>query len=428
MRKTVAASMLAKGVRIATQAVIVGSTVRYLGPTQYGAWMTAMAALGWVSFGQFGVGPGLINALAEARGSGDKQKEADLFASALFLMGGVAVFLLLAAATLAHFLDIPTMLGNASGQAAPEATRLLGVCLFLVLLRFPLSTFESAYIAYQEGHLAQQWEIIGQVLSTIAALMLITANAPLEWLVLGIALASECAIFVGGCMFVTRHRSYLFPRKANISLVSSLSILRVGSGFFISQVAGFLILQGGVIILAYNHGTGSVTPYSVTWRLFMMSAGVWMMFSNALWGGFGEARSNGDWRWIDSAQKRLIWSTSLGAAGVSLALAIFGGPLIEHWAGESARPSSLGLVGISVFSLLFSWSVIHAQVLNAIGVVWPQVVPGLVCGILSILFSLLLVPPYGLEGLCISLSAAILSTLCWINPLLLRIELNTHVV
>src|SRR5205807_7907525 len=110
MKKTVAVSVLAKVVFFGSQMVIVGAALRYLGQEEYGLWMTVIAALGWISFGQFGIGPGLVNSLGEANGHGDTASAGMYFTSAIFIMTIVAIVLFLSILAVLPLVDLANTL------------------------------------------------------------------------------------------------------------------------------------------------------------------------------------------------------------------------------------------------------------------------------------------------------------------------------
>ncbi len=429
MRKTVGLSGLAKMFRFGTQIIAVGATVRYLGPEQYGIWMTVMAGLGWISFGQFGIGPGLTNALAHAHGSDDQAQEGVFFTSALYIILTVASVLFAGIFLLNLVVDFSTII-QISAQS-PGTTGIVNtlvvVCAGLFLLRFPLSIFESTYTAYQEGYIGRIWEIGGQITSLGSLFFLLKFRVSLPLFVLVFVLASEMAVLIGGIYYVVKHRPNLKPGLKKFSFKAGKKIVNTGAGFFMIQLSGYLLMSGGVLVLSHYHGPAAVTPYSVTWQMCMMVSGVWMMLSDALWGAFGEARASQDWIWIRSAARRLIGFVVLGALLFSLLLVVAGRPVIALWSGANAVPSSVALLWIALFSLVFSLSVLYGQILNALGVVWPQMWSSLLNGIVSVVFSFWLVPSFGLAGLAASLSLSTLFTTAWVRPMLLNQILGQNV-
>lgn len=158
-----------------------------------------------------------------------------------------------------------------------------------------------------------------------------------------------------------------------------------------------------------------------------MGAGIWMMFAANLWAAFGEAKSSGDWHWIHRTKDRLIKGTMLYAGIFALGLMLYGQPLIKLWAGENAVPDKLTLILVALYSFAFSWTVVHAMVLNGLNVVWKQTAGILLNGIAALVLALIAVPIYGTVGLAFSLIFATVFSTGWITPYLLKRELGSHV-
>jgi O-antigen/teichoic acid export membrane protein len=427
LKKTVVISVVAKAVRFGSQLLIVGMATRYLGPERYGLWMVVMAALSWLSWGQVGIGPGLVNAIAEADGKKDEKTAGEHFTSALYAITAFGLIALLVISLVLPWVNWAALLGVESPSLKAEIPMLILVSAILLLLRFPMSVFEVGYNAYQLGYMARWWDMLGQILSVVAVVVLIQASASLAWLVLGLQGATELAILAGGLFLILKLKPHLMPRLSRFKLRSCRRIFHTGAGFLLIQIAAYLVMQSGLLVLSHHHGPAAVTPYSVTWQLCQMGSGVWMMFAVNLWAAFGEARSSGDWLWIEKTKNRLIKWTMFYATAFSFWLILFGQPIIKLWAGGGAVPDQASLSLIAIYSLLFSWTVVHAMILNGLNVVWKQTIGALLNGVLALALSLFLVPVYGVAGLALSLIGAIILSNGWITSYLLRKEMALHV-
>ena len=90
---TGAASAAAAVVQTGVGLLVVPLSLAYLGNERYGLWMTATSLTAMLAFADFGMGNGLLNAIATADGSDDRHAAATATASAAFLLAGVAVLL-----------------------------------------------------------------------------------------------------------------------------------------------------------------------------------------------------------------------------------------------------------------------------------------------------------------------------------------------
>src|SRR5688572_30139039 len=87
------ASALAKFLSIATALISVPLTLHYLGAERYGMWMTISAVVAMLSFADFGIGNGLMNAVATAYGKDRHDTIREHVSSAFAILTAIAVAL-----------------------------------------------------------------------------------------------------------------------------------------------------------------------------------------------------------------------------------------------------------------------------------------------------------------------------------------------
>lgn len=417
LKLAVASSVMAKGVRFASQLIIVGVSVRYLGAENYGVWVATFAALTWLGWAQFGVGSALSNGLAEAQGRNDAAAAARLFSTGLSIILTVT----LAAGLIATPIIIITMGERQIGSlTAGQSMTLAFVCLTLVLVRLPCKVIEDAYIGVQLFHVLRLWHIAGQALALGALAVLVAAGASLPWFVLGVAGASDIAVVAAGFYLVWRLRPDLRPARRRVDRASTSDLLATGSGYLVIAVSGWVITQGGVLILAWLHGPTAVTTYAVLWQLCQIANGLWMLFVTGLRGGIGEARAAADWAWLKPTLRRLIAGTMAASILFSAALAIAGPSVIVLWVGPEAAPSHALIGAMAVYYIVFAWTNIHIQLLCALKLVWSQGAATVASGVLSVAFAFLFIPAFGGTGLVGALTLALLLSSAWMLPRILR--------
>ena len=92
---TALTNLVAKLVTVGTSFATVPLTLHYLGDERFGLWMTISSLSALLAFADFGLGNGLLNAVAEASGRDDPAAIRRLVASAAAMLGTVALALLL---------------------------------------------------------------------------------------------------------------------------------------------------------------------------------------------------------------------------------------------------------------------------------------------------------------------------------------------
>ena len=418
MRLAVLTSVASKIVRLGSQTVIVAITLQHLGTTAYGLWVTAVAALGWLSWGQAGLAPGLTNAISAADGEERLEDQGVYFTTALTLVFAICMGLFVVAQVLLSVAG-GTIVGLAGPQAGVDVELrgqwegFLQIALLLALLRIPLGIVESAFVGLQRVHVLRLFDIVGQAFTVGAAALLAQGHASKALYLLGVGLATELFVLVAGMYLVFKLRPSLRPALSKFDLHKSRQMVSLSGGYLIIQVASYLVTSAGTLILAANHGPAAVSVFALTFLLYQMASGVWMMFITGLWGALGEARSRGDWRWIKLAQRRLIWFSTACAAAFALGLAVFGNFTLTLWSSGKVQAEPVFLLCMALYTLVFSWAVVHAQILSALNQVWSQLLAAMGNAAFVLAFGLWLVPPYGATGLAVALMAACALTTAW---------------
>src|SRR5439155_14854316 len=88
---TAVSTIFSKAVSLLIILVSVPLTVHYLGPERYGLWMTISSFIALMSFADLGLGNGLVNAISQADGAGDRQLARRSVSAGFFLLLGVSV-------------------------------------------------------------------------------------------------------------------------------------------------------------------------------------------------------------------------------------------------------------------------------------------------------------------------------------------------
>ena len=423
LRMAVVFSVASKLVRAVSQTILIGLSVRHLGTETYGLWLAAVAALGWLGWGQAGLAPGLANALATAEGEERYELQGVYFTTAMTLIGLICLGLFLFGQSALQIGGpmLGRLISGEAGITTPQADwgAFLQIGLGLALLRLPLGLVESAYVGLQVVHVLRIWDMVGQAFAVLAALLLVLASTSSAIFLLGIGVAAECGV-VGACLFlILRFRPQLRPSPEKFNMRASRRMFNLSVGYLAIQVTGYLVAQAGTVILAAHQGPASVPQFAMTWQLYMMASGIWMMFVTGLWGALGEARARGEWAWIQKAQTRLVLGSMACSVAFSLLLAVGGNVLLRIWSGGRVQADALFLVIMALNCSIFTWAVLHAQILSALNLVWKQIWASAANAVLTVVLAFALIPSMGATGLALALALSCLATTAWIFPLML---------
>ena len=421
LRLAVVSSSASKGVRLLTQTTILGLSVRHLGVEDYGVWLTVVAALGWLSWGQAGLAPGLVNAIASSEGNGRTQDQGVYFTTALTIITGLAVLLFVFAFAAIELVssDVARLIGISGQDGGGKWVCFLQIALVLALLRFPLALIELAYIGVQSIHVLRLCDIAAQILSAGAGMALVLANAPAGIFLLGTGITAECGVIAAGLYLVLRLRPHFLPAPDKFDFRASRSMLNLSAGYLFLQVSGYLTVNAGTLILAAYHGPSGVPAFALTMQLYQMASGVWMMFVAGLWGAIAEARARGEWSWIKRIQRQLMAGSMVLSIAFSIVLAFGGQWILRTWSGGRVNADPAFFVIMAVMCSVFTWAVLHAQILSALSYVWVQIWAAAANGVLVVGIGLLLIPGLGVAGLAAAMLLACALSTAWVYPVIL---------
>ena len=138
MALTALSSGGAKVISVVTMLISVPLTLHYLGSERYGMWMTISSVIAMLGFADLGLGLGLMNAVAEAHGTDDRQAAVHYVSSAFFMLTGVAVIIGLAFALIYSHIPWARLFNVTSPLAVQEAGPAMAVFVACFTLNLPL--------------------------------------------------------------------------------------------------------------------------------------------------------------------------------------------------------------------------------------------------------------------------------------------------
>lgn len=413
VKATAAASATAAVVQLGVGLIVVPLALGYLGNERYGLWMTVTSLTTMLAFADFGMGNGLLNAIASADGRDDADAAASATSSAVFLLTGLAIIL-----TLAFWLSYPFVawerLLNARGALAGDARQVVAVTILCAIASLPLATSQRVQMGYQEGFVNSAWNGVGSLLGLAGVAVAIACRAPLAWLVLALAGAPVIALAGNATMLFGYRRLNLRPRWRSVSAETTTHLLRVGTLFFAIQLAGAVGYQLPVLAIARLLGPAAVTGFSVPLRLFMVMPVLMGFFLAPMWPAYGEALARGDIPWVKRAVAVSVGACVAANAAWGLALVFFGNTLLHWWVGPRVA-APLGLrIGLALWGALTGLSVPLAMFLNGTGALRFQAACAWLMAGASITLAWVLIPHIGVSGAAFAMVCA--QTVCILLP------------
>jgi len=389
----------ARVVQMGASLLTVPIALRYLGNERFGLWMTISSLLAVAGFADFGLGNGLLNAVAKAHGKDDIEGIKSALSSAFAALSAVSGVLLVLFFTAYRFVPWADFFRVTSEAARLDAGPTLIVFTVCFALNLPAGVVQRTQMGLQEAFLTNVWQLAGSVLGLAGLVLGIWLRAGLPTLILAVAGAPLAASALNGLYFFGVRRPDLRPRLNLVSIKTIRQIMSIGVLFFALQVVVSVAYSADGVVVARAVGAVNVPEYVIPQRMFSLITMMIAMFVTPLWPAYAEAISRGDTVWV---RRTLYRSMSLvlvvsGATAAVLLLASRG--LIHWWAGPTIDPPMLLLVGLAIWTVMDSCGNTLAVFLNGCGFLQFQIVVAAVFGVSCITAKVYLARRFGSVGL-----------------------------
>jgi O-antigen/teichoic acid export membrane protein len=205
-------SLLARVVSLVALTVVMPATVKCLGAERFGLLSTITAGVTLLSFADLGVGNGLLNLISAAYGRGDNGAARRAVASATLVLSLLAVIAFLAGFCAIQTVPWPKALHLHSPIAVAECKPALLILLTFFCVGMPIGVAQRVQTGYQEGFIANAWQIVAGVVTLLGTLAAILAHASLPWFVAAVIGSQTLAMALSWLVEFTIRRPFLFPR------------------------------------------------------------------------------------------------------------------------------------------------------------------------------------------------------------------------
>jgi O-antigen/teichoic acid export membrane protein len=358
-------AVICKGLVLALNAVSVPIAVRYLGPEQFGVWVTVSTTLALLIVLDLGIAGAMTNYISESYALDDKELAGRYATTGLSVMVLIALALGAAGALLWPYFHWGDLFRLPDAENDRLISHAVAAAYIVFLIGLPAGLAAKFLGGYQEVKTANIFAAIGAGANLIAVVVITRLHGNLVWLVVGSSGATVGTNLVCLLWLLIWHKPWLMPTigRWRMSLVRPL--IQTGMGLFILQVAGLAVFNTDNFIIAHYLGPAQVTPYSITSKLVGYTAAAQTIMTPALWPAYAEAWTRGDLRWI----RRTLALVTLGSVGAACAgcavLIIWGKSLIRLWAGSAAVPTQTLLVLMCVWIVICTFMANTSTVLAA---------------------------------------------------------------
>ena len=393
-----ASALASRSVALLVNAVTLPLTIRYLGPLQYGIWVTISTTVVMLAVMDLGVANTLTNMISHAYAMDDRAAAQRYYATAFWISTGISAVLALISLILWPHMNWGSLFHLHDPALTHEVSLCVAVALGFFLLSLPLNLVHRILSGYQQTQITNYFNLLSNTLALTAILVVIKLHGSLLTLMLmysGSLLLGSIGLNIWVNLW---DRRWIIPSPQFIRRAAIGDLMSSGLGFFVLQLAGIVVFNSDNLIITHYLGAADVTPYSVTWRLASYAALLQTAVLPSLWPAYSEAYARGDFDWV----RRMFWNTvrvAMSAVAIAvLILTICGKWLIRWYAGSAAVPSTLLLLTICVWTLLSAGMDLEACLLAAINRIRTQGILSVVAAVLNIFFSIYLVKKLGSLG------------------------------
>jgi O-antigen/teichoic acid export membrane protein len=369
----------------------------YLGIERYGLWATLTAGAAVLVFADLGLGNALINDASHSLALDDRQRARRAFSTSLLLLSGIAAVLGVALVPTLAVVDWHDLLRLGPDISEGEARAAVAATALAFVITVPLSVTERMRLALQEGYANSSWTLLGLLGSLVALIVLVAVRASLPVVILGSAAAPIVALAANG-FGLLRSYPWLRPRFSLCDRQTAARLARLGSLFFILQLAMGVAYQSDIVVAGSVLGPGAAATYAVTLRLFTLAPKLVELLLLQIWPAYTDALARGDAAWIRATLRKSVL-IALGSSGAwAIGLVILAGPILEVWTGGTIRADPPLLLGLAAWTVLQSTFNAISILMNAAAVVRFQVIVAVVMAATSVVASVVLANAIGIAG------------------------------
>jgi len=405
---------VARGASMLVTFLTVPLVIGYLGPEEYGLWMTVTSlVLMLSSFADGGVSLGLISATANAKAKDGDSAVRGIIGSAAAILILVAIILIATSFAVVPFVPWQWVFNLRSAHLAGEASTTVLVIVMSVALASVANMILKVRIGLQQLPAVNAWDAAATISSIPALLLAMQMKLAMPWIAAASVGTPLLIKSIGSVLFLHRTPA-LMPTREDVNFVTARDLLARGSVFFLITLTQAIAIQSDQVLIARLADVEQVATYSVVWRLFNIPFLIANFFLLSLWPAFSDAAARGAYDWVSTVFWRTLWAvTGLGAV-LSLALLAFHKPILAIWVGDRVKPDLLLVAGMTAYAVLAVMVGVCSVLLVSLDIRRLQIWINMLMVTVNVPLSIILIPKIGAAGAIIGTAVSYL--LCMVLP------------
>jgi O-antigen/teichoic acid export membrane protein len=420
-RLAVATGVVARAWLVLVTLASIPITIGYLGNEGYALFLAMTSVVTWLQFTNLGIGAGLQNAMTEAVARNDAKAQQTLVSTAVVALAAITIGVLAALAAAFPFVNWARVFPATDARYLGELRNAMALTLVCFCVAMSLGFVPALLNARQESHIAY----LLQIISGTAALVMVFAASRFNWGLTGIiagTLGTSCLVSAATAIWLLfmRRIPQIRPSLAGFSPSVARRLMNRSSSFFVLTLTSAAFYQSDIFILTHMQSAEEAAPFGVAQRAYAQFGSLFAIVTGSLWVAYGHARAQGDAEWIERTYRRSRRVQALAFGFILLVMLSVGEYLLRIWVGSPAAPH-FGLIAVlGVLFVVQQWTATHAQMLNGLDVVRPQVACLVINGIALLALSAIGARVMGPVGLAIGGILAYSLTSVWYLPYLVK--------
>ena len=404
--------------------ILVPLTLKYLGVSEYGIWITLVGVIEWFNFFDIGLGHGLRNKYAEARATNNLDDVKKYVSTTFFMMVIISVIIFLLFLFSSIFIEWYQVL-NAPKELEVVLQTLIIYLVGMFCVRFIINIISVLLTADQNPAIPAIILLSGNALSLISVYVL-TLRGETSLFAMGICLyiSQLLPLIIAFIYFFSTKYKTIFPTWESFSKPHIKQVLSLGIKFFLIQITALLLLQSNNIIIAHVCGLSEVTDFNIAFKYVNILFTVFMTLLTPLWSASTDAYARNDMEWIKKSYNRLnnIWMLLILVGIIMVTIS----PIFYNlWLKNKILPN-IPLLSLLLLNVLFLMrSTLYRSFMNGVGKIKMQFVITLIQSIIHIPLAIILGKQFGVLGVVFTMMIWNLFNSIWEPIQFKRIISNT---
>lgn len=401
-----ASSIIGRGITTAVSLVSIPLMLGFLGKSQYGFWVAVNALLPWVGLADLGIGTGLVNPIAEAHGRDDHERARAYFSTALFLLSGIGVALLVLGAVTLPFVPWSTVFSVPPTLSPTTVRACVALAFAVTVIGLPLATATQVYVGFQKSYVAVVFPTIGSILSLALLLGVVRTGGSVVAVFAAVGGGTALGAAAGLAFLVLREMPWLRPSFTSISRAAIRRLLATSVPLYLFQFGALLVNQSQQFVLVQRAGLSTVAEYDLLVKVYVMASTLVTFTTSSVGPSFRESWERGEHRWMRRTFWHLVKLRMAMAAGGSALLVLGGDLALRLWLRRTDFQYgrwSWALLAVLIVTAV--WASTFAEFLTILDRIWPQIGVVLCQGLATVVLTWVLAGRFGLIGALVAYTA-----------------------